>query len=208
MGETKLNDINDYLMAFKKKKKNSLKITIPTKSKKISWFITKVLLSIIIFLISLIYIKSSDKNLLLYKEYVFTESLPFTKIKNWYETKFGEVVPKVETKEKTVFSDTLVYKKIEDYQDGEKLTVNANSLVSNLNGGIVVFIGQKEDYGNTVIIQGNDGADIWYGNVNNVAVKLYDYIEKDTTIGEVEGDTLYLVIKKDNEFIKYEDYQN
>ena len=62
-------------------------------------------------------------------------------------------------------------------------------------------------YGNTVIVQSVDGADIWYGNITNVSVKLYDYVEKDKLIGEVNGDKLYLVIKKDNNFIKYEDYQ-
>ena len=71
----------------------------------------------------------------------------------------------------------------------------------------MVYIGEKEDYGNTVIIQGVDGVDIWYGNLTNVSVKLYDYLEKDKLIGETLDDTLYLVIKKDNEYIKYEDYQ-
>ena len=37
--------------------------------------------------------------------------------------------------------------------------------------------------GNTVIIQGVDGVDIWYGNLTNVSVKLYDYVEKDKLIG-------------------------
>ena len=82
-----------------------------------------------------------------------------------------------------------------------------NTLINNLTSGIVVYSGEKEGYGNTVIVQSVDGADIWYGNITNVSVKLYDYVEKDKLIGEVNGDKLYLVIKKDNNFIKYEDYQ-
>lgn len=74
--------------------------------------------------------------------------------------------------------------------------------------GVVVFSGEKEGYGNTVIIQGIDGADIWYGNLENVSINLYDYIEANTVIGNVVDEYLYLVIKKDNEYIKYEDYQN
>ena len=204
-----MDDVSACLESFKKKRRNTgtLKIKLKKNTSKKSIFITKILVAIIVFLGSLIYIKSSNQNLLLYKEYVFSESLPFTKIKNAYEDLFGEVIPN-SNQEKTVFSGELIYKEITDYLDGEKLTVNNNSLVSNLNGGIVVFIGDKEGYGNTVIIQGNDGADIWYGNLQNVSVKLYDYIEKETTIGETIDDTLYLVIKKDNEFIKYEDYQN
>ena len=59
-----------------------------------------------------------------------------------------------------------------------------------------------------VIVQGIDGVDIWYGNLENVSVNLYDYIEAETIIGETKDEYLYLVIKKDNEFIKYEDYQS
>lgn len=199
--------MDELVLNFKKKRRNYNGTKKNIKKNKKNIYITQILLGIILFLVSIIYIKSSDKNLLLYKEYVFTESLPFTKIKNIYENMFGEVIPKG-NQDKTVFSGSLVYKNIEDYLDGEKLTVSPNSLITNLNGGIVVYIGEKEDYGNTVIVQGNDGADIWYGNIANVNVKLYDYIEKDTTIGETIDDILYLVIKKNNEYLKYEEYKN
>ena len=149
----------------------------------------------------------SDKNLLLYKEYVLTESLPFTKIKGWYEDLFGEVLPKNDNTQ-TVFDGKLVYKEISDYEYGERLTISSKSLVNSLASGVVVFSGEKEGYGNTVIIQGIDGADIWYGNLENVSINLYDYIEAGTVIGNVVDEYLYLVIKKDNEYIKYEDYQN
>ncbi len=204
-----MNEINTYLADFKNKHRYGLKVKLKSNvhRAKISLFLTKFLISVIFFLGSLIYIKTNEKNVLLYKEYVFSESLPFTKIKQAYEKYFGEAIPAT-PKEATVFSGELVYKKIEDYLDGEKLTVNLNSLVKTLNGGIVVFNGEKEGYGNTVIIQGNDGVDIWYGNLANVNVKLYDYLEKDTTIGETKDDILYLVINKDNNYLKYEDYQS
>lgn len=198
--------MDEYLAKFKSKKKGFNK-EIKVNKKMINKYITKVMLGIIFFLVSIIFTNFSDKNLLLYKEYVFTESLPFTKIKGWYEDLFGEVLPKNDNT-KTVFNGKLVYKEITDYLDGEKLTVSSNSLVNSIGSGVVVYNGEKEGYGNTVIIQGIDGVDIWYGNLQNVSVSLYDYIEADTVIGEVTNEYLYLVIKKDNEFIKYEDYQN
>ena len=143
---------------------------------------------------------------MLYKEYVLTESLPFTKIKGWYEELFGEVLPK-DDNNKMVIKGHLVYKNIENYKDGEVLTLTANTLINSFQSGIVVYCGEKDDYGNTVIIQGVDGVDIWYGNLTNVSVKLYDYVEKDKLIGETNSDLLYLVIKKDNNYLKYEDYQ-
>lgn len=194
--------MDDYLNSAKMRRKNSFS----AKKVNLKPVISKFLLAIIFFLVSVIFTNMSDKNLLLYKEYVLTESLPFTKIKGWYEDLFGSVLPK-EDNNKMVMNGHLMYKNIENFKDGEKLTLKNNTLINNLTSGIVVYIGEKEDYGNTVIIQGVDGVDIWYGNLTNVSVKLYDYLEKDKLIGETLDDTLYLVIKKDNEYIKYEDYQ-
>lgn len=199
--------MDEYLNKFKNKKKSFNKVKISLNKKNINKLITKFMIAIIFFLISIIFTNYSDKNLLLYKEYVFTESLPFTKIKGWYEDLFGEVLP-TQDNSQTVFNGKLVYKDISEYYDGEKLLVSKNTLVNNITSGVVVFSGEKDNYGNTVIIQGIDGVDIWYGNLENVSVSLYDYIEANTVIGETKDEYLYLVIKKDNEYIKYENYQS
>ena len=194
--------MEEYLESFKRRKKNEF---IPRKSINLKPVISKVLIAMIFFLASIIFTNTSDKNLLLYKEYVLTESLPFTKIKSIYEDLFGEVLPKSENTQ-MVMNGHLVYKDIKTYKDGEVLTLSKGTLINSLASGVVVFIGNKDDYGNTVIVQGVDGADIWYGNLTNSSVKLYDYIEKNTLLGETLTDELYLVIKKNNEYIKYEDY--
>ena len=198
--------MDEYLKLHKSKKKGFIKES-SNKKRIINKYLTRFMLAIIFFLASIIFTNISDTNLLLYKEYVLTESLPFTKIKNWYEELFGSVLPKSENTQ-TVMSGKLVYKEITDYLDGEVLTVNSKSLVNALASGVVVYSGEKEGYGNTVIIQGIDGADIWYGNLENISVSLYDYIESDTILGNTTDEYLYLVIKKDNKFIKYEDYQS
>lgn len=197
--------MDEYIKNFKKKKHNK-KNNNEIKNINLKPFLSKFLLAVIFFLVSIIFTNFSDKNLLLYKEQVFTESFPFTKVKGWYEDLFGEVLPSNDNAI-PVFDGKLVYKDIENYYDGEMLFVNNKTLINNITSGVVVFIGEKDNYGNTVIVQGIDGIDIWYGNVENVAFKLYDYIEKGTVIGETKDDKLYLVIKKDQEFIKYEDYQ-
>lgn len=196
--------MEEYLETFKKRKNNH---EFKTSSKiNLKPIISKFLIAVIFFLVSVIFTNSSDKNLLFYKEYVLTESIPFTKIKGWYEGLFGEVLPKNDNNQ-MVMNGHLVYKSIENYKDGEVLSLSSNTLINNLTSGVVVFAGTKDDYGETVIIQGVDGVDIWYGNLTNVSVKLYDYVEKNKLIGETKDDKLYLVIKKNNEFIKYEDYQ-
>lgn len=200
--------VDSYVDAFKKKRRS--KVSNSNEEVKYDWknLVSRILLSMIFFLVSVIFVNQSDDNLLMYQDYVYTDSWPFTKIKKAYENLFGDVVSDVGGANVAVFSGKLMYKSIEDYLDGEKLVVDSNSIISNVTSGIVVYIGEKEGYGNTVIVQGIDGVDVWYGNLSNVAVSLYDYLEADTILGEVNGNELYLVIKKGNEFIKYEDYQS
>ena len=198
--------MDEYLKLHKVKKKGFIK-ECSNKKSTFNKYLTKFMLAIIFFLVSVIFTNISDANLLLYKEYVLTESLPFTKIKGWYEELFGSVLPSNDNT-KTVMSGKLVYKEISDYLDGEMLKVNSKSLVNALASGVVVYSGEKEGYGNTVIIQGIDGADIWYGNLENISVSLYDYIEADAILGNTLNEYLYLVIKKDNKYIKYEDYKS
>ncbi len=195
-----MENIEDIISRCKRKK-------VSSKKRINNMIITKILLSTIFLFASLIYIKSDEQNKLSYQDKIFTDSLSFTKINKFYEKHFGNVMP-VLKKEEVVFSNKITFSKIENYLEGEVLTIQEKSPISNINGGMVVFVGEKEGYGNTVIIQGNDSYDIWYGNLTNISVKLYDYLEKETILGETKNNKLYLVIKKDNNFIKYEKYKN
>jgi len=172
----------------------------------LKFLVTRVLLSIILVISTCIYLKLDEKNILLVEKYLFEESLQFTKINNWYKSHMGEIIPSVSDNTSLVFSSSEIkIHEYEKYNDGVKINLNSNTPVSSLNGGIVVYIGDKDSYGNTLILQGNDGIDYWYGGITNVAVNLYDYIEKDTLIGETTNDYLYLVLQKNGEFIKYEE---
>ncbi len=196
-----MENVEDIVNRCKNKKQTSKKYINKNS------VLTKLLLSIMFLLSSLIFTKVSEENKNFYKETFLTNSLSFNKINNIYEKYFGEVMPSYKT-EITVFDSEINYKSIEKYNDGEKLELDQNTLISNLSGGLVVFVGEKENLGNTVIIQGNDGYDIWYSNLANINVKLYDYIEKEVILGETVDEYLYLTIKKENEYIKYEDYKN
>ncbi len=185
------------------------KETKPKEKKYVSGLISRVLGSIIFLLVSLIFIKSSDKNLLLYKEEVLTKSLPFTKIKTTIESFLGkeDILNKiVKEPEVPVFNENLSYKETSIFMNGVRLEVNDNYLTPLLESGIVVFIGEKENYGNTVIVQGIDGIDIWYGNVTNLNVKMYEYVEKGNLLGETTNNELYLVFMKDGAYLNYEEH--
>ena len=68
------------------------------------------------------------------------------------------------------------------YHDGVSLTIPESYLIPAITEGMVVFIGNKEYYNNTIIIEDLNGVYIWYGNVSTTSLKLYDYVEKGTYI--------------------------
>ncbi len=171
-------------------------------------FINRTLIVTVLFLMSLILIRSNTnfKNGII--KYVYEDHFKFTKLKSVYEKYFGKIlsVDKVAPKEEAVFSEKLEYKKSNVYKDGVLLTVNSNYLVPTLESGIVVFMGEKKEYGTTVIIEQVDGVDVWYSNIKSNDIKMYDYIEKGSLIGETNGEKLYMVFQKDGAYLDYKKY--
>lgn len=202
-----MDDI-DIIKERIKNKRNSNINTNPAK-KYVNNLVTRVLVSIIFILVSVIFIKTSDNNLLNYKEQVFNKSWSFTKVGNVYNKYLGEVLPFdkiVKDTTKTVFNETLVYKEKNIYHDGVKMILDDNYLVPVIESGFIVFKGEKEHYGEVVIVQGVDGYDIWYGNLETSNLNIYDYIEKKSLLGEVKDNELYLVIQKDGKKQDYDEY--
>ncbi len=199
-------DNEEIIKKLRQNKSNKFNNKI-MKSKYISNLFTRTLLSVIVILISAIYVNMNDENLKNYKEKLFENSLSFTKISKSYNKVFGKVLPLELDKgtTKTVFNEGISYNNIEKYEKGYKLDLTSNAVTA-LYDGIVVFIGNKDNYENTVIIQGSDGVDIWYGNINDVGVNLYDYVSKDTMLGQANDSKLYLVFNKENDYLGYENY--
>ena len=179
------------------------------RSKYINNLFSRVLISIIVVLSSVIFVKRSNNNLLLYKEQVFEKSFKFSTVNKWYKKYLGSILPfdkVVNDDTKMVFNETFKYKDKSKNLDGTKFIVNDKYLMPALQSGIVVFMGNKEGYGNTIIIQGSDGIDIWYTNLNST-LKLYDYVEKNTLVGECNDNQLTLVFQKDNNYIDFKEYE-
>ena len=176
--------------------------------KEVKTFINKTLLTILIFLIGMILVKKDSKYKNIIITNVYEKSFKFTKIKNLYEKYFGNVlsVDKILAEEKSVFSEKLNYKKENTYKDGVVLTVDDNYMVPVLESGIVVYIGDKEGYGSTIIVEQVNGINTYYSNINPSNIKLYDYVEKGKLLGEVKTNKLYLLFEKDGKFIDYKKY--
>ncbi len=170
--------------------------------KYIKSLLTRILLSIIFFLLVAIFINYSDKNLLFFKRNIYEKTFKFNKFNEYYKKIFGSPLPEPETI--LVSGEKLTYEEINAFYDGAKL--NGVNNVYPFKSGIVVFIGEKEKFGNTIIIQGMDGIDYWFGNVDNLSVKLYDYIESDNIIATAKDKTLYVLFMKNGKHLEFEEF--
>lgn len=190
---------------MKNNKKYKKKLILKPEVKR---FFNKILLTILIFLVGMILVKqnSNYKNLII--ENVYEKNFKFTKIKSIYKKYFGNLlsIDDLVKEEEAVFSEKLSYTKDSVYKDGVKLSVSDHYMVPVLEDGIVIFMGEKEGYGNTVIVEQIDGIDVYYSNIDASNIKLYDYVEKGKVLGEVKDNKLYLVFQKDGKFLDYKDY--
>ena len=169
--------------------------------------VLRVLITIIVTLILLIGFKMNRNFKKTFYHYVYEENFPFSAVKNFLQEKFGTSLTfdKIVTDEE-VFNEKLSYKDKSLYHDGVKLTVSSEYMIPSLESGIVVYIGEKENYKQVVIVQQMNGVDVWYGNIKQANVKLYDYVEKGALIGQVDNKTLYLVFQKEGKFVDYQSY--
>lgn len=171
-------------------------------------FISRLMITIILFLGALILVKDNKEFKKLIVDHVYNKSFKFTEAKKVYEKYFGTILSldKVIPEEEQVFSEKIDYKKSNVYKDGVELEVQKEYLVPALESGIVVFMGEKQDYGTTVIIQQINGVDVWYSNMDAKDIKMYDYVKKGTLIGQTKSKKLYLVFQKEGKYLSYKEY--
>ena len=199
------NDISKYMKKINKSKNNELVSDI---KKYVKNFLYRSLICLSLFLLLAIICKIDTKYKDIIKKNIYETNISFTSIKNFYSKYLGgvSILDNFVSNTKPVFNEKLVYKSSSKYYNGVKLEVENNYLVPVLESGIVVFIGEKENYGNVIIIQGMDGVDIWYGNMSTTSIKLYDYIESGDLLGEITNNYLYLVYSKNGDYLNYEEY--
>lgn len=199
-----MDDYIKYRNKMKRKNNRDKK-----ENKFFSHFLTKTLLVIIITLGILIVLKNNSSLKTKFYKYVYDTHFSFATVNKLYEDAFGSPIPfkdLLNQKTSPVFNEKLYYNTANKYYDGVMLGVEKNLLVPVLESGMVIFIGEKDNYGSTVIIEQVDGIECWYGNVTNLNVKMYDYVEKGSILGNSLDDKLYLVYKKDGVSLDYQEF--
>lgn len=168
--------------------------------------IFRVGMTILLTLIILINIKKDSGFKNKFYSLVYENNFDFAYVNSLYKQYFGDVIPfQNMLSTQPVFNETLVYDSYKPYLDGIRLNITEDYLVPVIDSGLVVFVGEKEGYGQVVVIEQIDGTDCWYGNLDTINIELYDYVEEGSLLGSA-SESLYLVYKKEGEIISYEKY--
>jgi len=188
-------------------------------------FLFKILASAFLFLLVAILFKNHNSMFDTAKSTIkksMNEEFQFAAVSDWYEQKFGKPLALLPVPGKKENKDTAlnepeyalpaagkILDKFEKNGQGIMIETGKGDPVKAMNEGIVRFAGVKEGIGKTVIIQHSDKTESWYGNLENIKVSLYEYIEKGKEVGTVspskgEDSTkgeFYFAIKKGEDFI-------
>ena len=165
-----------------------------------SGWLNKLLISIIIVLVCLILCNFSTSFRENFEYRVLEENMKFNDFNKIYN-KFASGVQE-EILVNGIDND-ISYEEI----DGRyKFNYGVNATVEVLMPGIIVFIGDKDDLGDTIIVQGNDGVDIWYSGVTMKEYSLYDYVSKGDIIGISDDVYVTISIYDNGKLVDYEEY--
>lgn len=159
--------------------------------------LNKVCFSIIFVLVSLIFVEYGN-NRSLYKENVLNNNINFSKLRMYYDKYF------IGKSDEVSNEDVMVGNEIE-FEEVDGRYKYFEESVNVLQSGIVVYVGEKDGLGNTVVIQGVDGVDFWYSNLNNVSVSLYDYVKMEDSIG-LSNEYYVISLYRDGNLISYDEY--
>ena len=171
-------------------------------------WISKFCISIILFLMGMIFVKKNPSSKQWLTQKIFEESFPFQQMQVLYEKYFGNAlsINKVISKTEPVFHESFSYESVEAYQNGARVKVENHLAIPALESGVVIYIGEKEDLGETIAIEQVDGVVTYYSHLHTVHKNLYDYVEKGEVLGEAFDDEVYLAFQKKGEYLNYQDY--
>ena len=170
-------------------------------------YIFKTLISLSIFLILAILCKTDYRYHNIIKYYLYIDSFNFDSVYNFYNKYLGGTQLYTNNDNSiTVYNEQLKYSSFTPYKKGIKINVDNKYLMPSLKEGIIIFIGNKDEYRNVIILQTNNNINIWYSNICNSSLRLYDKIEKGDYIGESCQNYIYIAYEKNGQFLNYKKY--
>ena len=163
-------------------------------------WLSKLLITIIIVLVCLILCNFSTKFKDRFKKDVLEDNMKFSDFNKIYNEFINDV------EEEVLVNGVATNYQYEEVNGRYKFNYGLDAIVEVLRPGIIVFEGEKDGLGNTVIVQGNDGVDIWYSGVSIKEYGLYDYVSSGDILGISNDIYVTISIYEDGKLLEYENY--
>jgi len=173
---------------------------------KVKRFVKRLMFSIILLLVGLIINKNNPELKSILKKNIYEKSINFTKNQKIYKKYFGKIFNKEQTTTQPVFSEKITFKNEEKYKDGVKLIVDNNYQVPTLESGVIIYMGELDEYGKSITIEQINGVEVSYSNIETNNYKMYDYIEKGDILGNTINNELILTFQKEGKYLDYKEY--
>ncbi|WP_110927083.1 M23 family metallopeptidase [Bacillus massiliglaciei] len=182
-------------------------------------FFFKVLAALCLFMVIAVIFKHPSAKLEAARGFVqgtMDRDFQFASISNWYEGAFGKPIAFLPEQKKTEELEEDSYalpaaakitQSFETNGEGIILQTSTGEKVEALQEGVVIFAGEKEDLGKTVIIQHDNKSESWYGHLESIDVSLYEFVKRGSELGEVTASDdhatgkFYLAIRENGAFI-------
>lgn len=161
-------------------------------------------------------------------ETAMTQEFRFAAVAAWYEANLGRPVgflpdtigdgsflsdgrDTTETDSSEAFAVPVsgeVTDRFNHENNGITFRTAPNAAVEAARGGQVVFVGERDKTGRTVIIQHQDSSESWYGKLDQIDVKVYEFVRQGQKIGttsDADGSdgkgSFYFALKEGENFI-------
>lgn len=146
---------------------------------------------------------------------IMENEFQFALVADWYEKTFGKPLALLPDKSKTTNTkqeyalpaSAKILEGFDHDKQGVIIQTKNNAAVQAIMAGLVIFTGEKEKLGKTVIIQHADKSETWYAHLSKIDATIYDKVEVGDTIGVVSSTDnqktgeFYFAIKKGEQFI-------
>lgn len=139
---------------------------------------------------------------------IMSQQFPFLTFKQTYESVFGSAVPfllhddgnytdVIQVAEESSFLTGAI---VERTTQGWWVQVANQTAVKNPDNGFVLFCGNQDPYGKTIIIQLENNREMWIGHIEKCDVPMYSFIQKGEHIGKSKDNLLFIALKHEGQW--------
>lgn len=195
----------DDLETIRKRMKNKKRSSYQSKKKKLNdtnfnsfyRFMIKTMVLIIICLGIFTFYRINPNNKLF--NAIFIEQIDFSKATKYVNSTILNLLPNFnKTNKSEEVSSTIYYQHIEN-----NIYKKSDNMVTSVDKGTVVLIGNQEILGDYMVVQQQNGVKVTYGNIETMTAALYDVVDKNTTLGTYNNQLL-IIFELNGSEITYE----